>query len=92
MKNSGIIKELKEQGYVRRKCRRDPSFNWDKLGSILNGITWTQPDELEEYIIKDENWKMKIMMLCFIIVMILLDFVCMLLEQMMILLKIITYF
>lgn len=57
MKNSGIIKELKEQGYVRRNCGRDPSFDWDKLGSILNGTTWTQPDELEESIKKDGNWK-----------------------------------
>ena len=51
------ITQLTSNGYVRRRnCGKDPSFNWDKIGSILNGTTWTQPYELEECIIKDGTW------------------------------------
>ena len=59
-----IMKKLKEekgielpQGFVRRRnVGRDKEFNWDFLGNILNGTTWTQPDELEQILINSEEW------------------------------------
>ena len=53
-----IPERLSENGYVRRRdCGRDPSFNWDRIGSKLNGVTWTQPDELEKCIIESGIWR-----------------------------------
>ena len=59
-----IIKKLCEekgfempQGFDRRRnVGRDPEFNWDFLGNILNGTTWTQPDELEQILKNSGEW------------------------------------
>ena len=56
-KNSTIKNDLYNQGYVRRNCGRDPSFDWEKIGNQINGTTWTQPYELEQCIIKDGTWR-----------------------------------
>lgn len=65
----------------RRGYERDSEFDWDKLVNKLNGSTWTQPDELEECIIKDGGWKNEDYDVFEIIVMVLLNFVWKLLEQ-----------
>ncbi|KAK8892417.1 hypothetical protein M9Y10_029644 [Tritrichomonas musculus] len=40
--------EYSSAGYVRRKnVGRDSQFNWDEIGSALNGTTYVSPDDLE---------------------------------------------
>ncbi|KAK8892418.1 hypothetical protein M9Y10_029645 [Tritrichomonas musculus] len=49
--------EYSSAGYVRRKnVGRDSQFNWDEIGSALNGTTYVSPDDLEKAISNSGQW------------------------------------
>lgn len=49
--------EYGPDGWSRREdVGRDDNYDWDSLGSSLNGTTYTSPDKLEKYIEEDGNW------------------------------------
>ena len=46
-----------EKSYQRhRDVGRDSSFDWDELGTALNGTTFISPDQLEAAIINNRTW------------------------------------
>jgi hypothetical protein len=40
----------------RREAKRDTKFDWEKLGSKVNGSTYTSPDDLERIIRDSKQW------------------------------------
>ena len=51
------IFEYDMEGYHRRDgAGRDPEFNWDHLGSKINGTTHVSPDDLEKAICNSGLW------------------------------------
>ena len=49
--------EYDGNGYKRRRnvgC--DPQFDWDRIGSALNGTTYISPDQLETAIKNSGQW------------------------------------
>ena len=45
---------FRTQNYDRHK--KDEPFDWERIGSLINGTTWIQPDELDEILRRSGKW------------------------------------
>ena len=52
--------KINTSGYVRIKnydrFKQGEPFDWDRIGSKLNGTTWIQPDELDAILYSSGQW------------------------------------
>ena len=45
---------FRTQNYDRHS--KDEPFDWERIGSLINGTTWIQPDELDEILRRSGKW------------------------------------